>query len=65
MTAENGYRILEGESGERDGEEVKFWENRVEYQYPFMGSSKDHKVDVIVSSKLQGLGPTCAVAGLV
>lgn len=30
-----------------------------------MGSSKDNKVDMIVSSKLQGLGPKCAVAGLV
>jgi hypothetical protein len=65
MTAENGYRILEGKSDEWDGEEVKLWENRMEYQYPFMGSSKNNKVYVIVSIKLQGLGPKCAVAGLI
>lgn len=48
--AKNGYRILEGKSGIWEGEEVKPWEDRMEYQYPFMVSSKNNKVYVTVSS---------------
>lgn len=50
--AKNGYGILEGKSGVWEGEEVKLWENRMEYQYPFTVSSKNNKVYVTVSSKL-------------